>query len=289
MRDMFIDIRKSGERPLWIGESIWAELTSAWVSLDYTRRRDQNKQNRASDVGGLDSSLHTGGSVSHTEHIRHLKEMLGRELTSVELHSHTHKRQEDKNWVDERARKAYEEYTRLRESQVVAGEGPSGGPADISDYHTWSQTVGGVQHGRVYCLGSQAYTYEWQTSSSSSFLPSTQEFLYTQWIATLTIELEQVKKSQANWKMQMQQQQVEMQKQQAEMLEEMRRVIEQISSGKSTTADEETESEQHHFYFIDVDIYIYVFGHLLICCLDMFGLNKSSLFFYIDIFVCNWI
>ncbi|KAL0928819.1 hypothetical protein M5K25_000741 [Dendrobium thyrsiflorum] len=144
------------------------------------------------------------------------KEMLGREPTSVELHSHTHKRQEDKQWVDERARRAYEEYTRLRESQAAAGEGPSGGSAEISDYRTWSQAVGGVQHGRVYGLGSQAYTYEWQTSAgSSSFSPTTQEALYTQQIAALTAELEQ---------MQMQQQQAEIQRQQAEMLEEMRKM-----------------------------------------------------------------
>ncbi|KAL0920325.1 hypothetical protein M5K25_009453 [Dendrobium thyrsiflorum] len=219
MQDMFTDIRKAGERPLWIGEGVWAELTSAWVSPDYSKRRDQNRQNRASDVGGLGSSLHTGGSIPHTEHRRRLKEMLGREPTSVELHSHTHKRQEDKQWVDERARRVYEEYTRLRESQAAAGEGPSGGSAEISDYRTWSQAVGGVQHGRVYGLGSQAYTYEWQTSA------------------------EQVRKSQADWQMQMQQQQAEIQRQQAEMLEEMRKMREYISSGRSTTADEETDSE----------------------------------------------
>ncbi|KAL0928762.1 hypothetical protein M5K25_000683 [Dendrobium thyrsiflorum] len=99
MRDMFTDIRKSSERPLWICESVWVE--------QYSRRRDQNKKNRASDIGGLGSSLHTEGSVPHTEHRRCLKEMLGREPISVELYGHTHKRQEDKQWVDEHARKAY--------------------------------------------------------------------------------------------------------------------------------------------------------------------------------------
>ncbi|KAL0905704.1 hypothetical protein M5K25_024144 [Dendrobium thyrsiflorum] len=207
MRDMFTDIRKAGERPLWIGEGVWAELTSAWVSPDYSKRRDQNRQNRASDVWSLGSSLHTGGVLFL--------------ILSTED----------------------EEYTRLRESQAVAGEGPSGGSAEISDYRTWSQAVGGVQHGRVYGLGSQAYTYEWQTSGSSSFSPSTQESLYTQQITALTAELEQVRKSQADWQMQMQQQQAEMQRQQAEMLEEMRKMREHISSGKSTTADEETDSE----------------------------------------------
>ncbi|PKU78584.1 hypothetical protein MA16_Dca011141 [Dendrobium catenatum] len=59
MRDMFTDIRKSGERPDWIAEKVWAELNAAWDSLEYTRRREKNRQNRASDVGGIDSSLHT--------------------------------------------------------------------------------------------------------------------------------------------------------------------------------------------------------------------------------------
>ncbi|KAH0467786.1 hypothetical protein IEQ34_002819 [Dendrobium chrysotoxum] len=170
------------------------------------------------------------------------KQVLGREPTPVELHSHTHKRQEDQQWIDERARRAYEDYTRLRESQAAAGEGSSAGSTDYSDYRTWSQAVGGIQHGRVYGLGSQAYAYEGQSSSGGSFSSSTQESLYTQQIAALTAELEQVRKAQANWQMQMQQQQMQIQQQQAQMLKEMRKMREQMSSGRSTTEDE-TESE----------------------------------------------
>ncbi|PKU62605.1 hypothetical protein MA16_Dca028043 [Dendrobium catenatum] len=107
MRDMFTDIRKSGKQPLWIGEDKWAELNTSWGSEEYTRKRDQNQHNRASNVGSLGSSLHTSGSIPHTEHRSHLKEMLGREPTPVELHSRTHKRQEDQQWIDERAREAH--------------------------------------------------------------------------------------------------------------------------------------------------------------------------------------
>ncbi|KAH0468045.1 hypothetical protein IEQ34_003078 [Dendrobium chrysotoxum] len=152
------------------------------------------------------------------------KAVLGREPTPVELHSHTHKRQEDQRWVDERARKAFE-YTQIRESQTAAGEGSSGGSTEYSDYRTWSQAVGGMQHGRVY---------------------GTQESLYTQQITALTVELEQVQKAQADWQMQMQQQmeiQQQMQIQQTQMLEEMQRMREQMSSGKSTAAEEETDSD----------------------------------------------
>ncbi|KAH0467882.1 hypothetical protein IEQ34_002915 [Dendrobium chrysotoxum] len=162
------------------------------------------------------------------------KAVLGREPTPVELHSHTHKRQEDQRWVDERARKAF------------VSEGSSGGSTEYSDYRTWSQEVGGMQHGRVYGLGSQAYAYEGQASSGCSFSSSTQESLYTQQITALTAELEQVRKAQADWQMQMQQQmeiQRQMQIQQTQMLEEMQRMREQMSSGKSTAAEEETDSD----------------------------------------------
>ncbi|KAH0464970.1 hypothetical protein IEQ34_005073 [Dendrobium chrysotoxum] len=167
------------------------------------------------------------------------KAVLDREPTPVELHSHTHKRQEDQRWVDERARKAFEEYTRIRESQTAACEGSSGGSTEYSDYCTWSQAVGGMQHGRVYGLDSQAYAYEGQASSGC-------KSLYTQQITALTAELEQVQKAQADWQMQMQQQmeiQRQMQIQQTQMLEEMQRMREQMSSGKSTAAEEETDSD----------------------------------------------
>ncbi|KAL0910878.1 hypothetical protein M5K25_018974 [Dendrobium thyrsiflorum] len=157
MRDMFINIRNLGEQSLWIGESVWVELNTAWGSPEYSKRRDQNRQNRASDIGGIGSSLHTGGYFSYTEHIRYLKAVLGREPTPIELHSHSHKRQEDQQWVDER-----EEYTRLRESQPAAGEGSSYGSVEYFEYRIWSQAVGGMQYGRFYGLGSQAHAYEGQ-------------------------------------------------------------------------------------------------------------------------------
>ncbi|KAL0926167.1 hypothetical protein M5K25_004560 [Dendrobium thyrsiflorum] len=138
----------------------------------------------------MGSSLHTGGSVPHTEHRRHLKEMLVREPTPVELHSHTHKRQEDQQWIDERARKAHEEYTRLRESQAVASEGPSGSYIEYSEYRIWSQAVGGMQHGMVYGLGSQAQAYKGMTSSGSNFASPSQDSSYSQQITALQAELE---------------------------------------------------------------------------------------------------
>ncbi|KAL0902838.1 hypothetical protein M5K25_028495 [Dendrobium thyrsiflorum] len=67
---MFTCIRRIGERPLWIDEDVWAELSSAWGSPEFIAMREQKRENRASDVGGLGSSLHTEGSVPHTEQRR---------------------------------------------------------------------------------------------------------------------------------------------------------------------------------------------------------------------------
>ncbi|PKU83908.1 hypothetical protein MA16_Dca006383 [Dendrobium catenatum] len=62
-----------------------------------------------------------------------------------------------------------------------------------------------MQHGRVYGLGSQAQAYEGMTSSTaSSFSSSSHESLHTQQISVLQAELEQVRKSQADWQAQLQ-------------------------------------------------------------------------------------
>ncbi|KAI0519860.1 hypothetical protein KFK09_007321 [Dendrobium nobile] len=137
LRDMFTDIRKSGQRPNWIGEGVWADLSSAWATPEFIKMREQNKQNRASDCGGLGSSLHTGGSVPHTEHRRRLDDFL-----------------------------------RVRESRQSTGEGSSSGSAHTSEYHTWSEVVGGRQRGRVYGMGSQAFAIEGSSYTSAFHDPS---------------------------------------------------------------------------------------------------------------------
>ncbi|KAI0519722.1 hypothetical protein KFK09_007181 [Dendrobium nobile] len=187
------------------------------------------------------------------ELFRRLKAMLGREPTPVELHSRTHKRQEDQQWIDERSRKAYEDYTRLRETHAASSEGSSGGSVEYSEYRIWSQAVGGMQHGRVYGLGAQAQAYEGMTSSTaSSFASSSHESLQAQQISALQAELEQIRKSQADWQAQLQAQvQAQLQAhvqtsihQHNQLLDEMCKMREQLS-GKDVAPPEEesTESE----------------------------------------------
>ncbi|PKU87761.1 hypothetical protein MA16_Dca023530 [Dendrobium catenatum] len=61
-----------------------------------------------------------------------------------------------------------------------------------------------MQHGRVYGLGAQAQAYEGMTSSTaSSFTSSSYDSLQAQQISALQAELEQVRKSQADWKAQL--------------------------------------------------------------------------------------
>ncbi|KAI0492765.1 hypothetical protein KFK09_027041 [Dendrobium nobile] len=226
LRDMFTDMKKSGERALWISESVWDELTRIWASLDYSKRRDQNKMNRASDIGGMGSALHTDSSVPHTKNRKRLKEILGREPTSVELHTRTHQRREDQQWVDHRAR-VFEEYTLLRESQNVASEGSSAASTNCSDYNIWPQAVGGMHKDRIYGLGLQAHAFEGQTSSSSRFSTSNQEGLVSQQVTALTTELEQVQKSQKV-----------MQMQQSRILQELHKIREQFREKQTTETEE---------------------------------------------------
>ncbi|KAI0510831.1 hypothetical protein KFK09_011440 [Dendrobium nobile] len=185
LRDMFTDIRKSGQHPNWIGEGVWADLSSAWATPKFLKMREQNKQNRASNCGGLGSSLHTGGSVPHTEHRRRLKERLGREPTPLELHTRTHQHQADQKWVDEKAKKAHS-----------TGEGSSSGSAHISEYHTWSEVVGGRQKGRVYGLGAQGYAIEGSSSTSAFHDVSGAEESVSERVAALTREIEEMRKVQ---------------------------------------------------------------------------------------------
>ncbi|KAI0502377.1 hypothetical protein KFK09_017326 [Dendrobium nobile] len=197
LRDMFTDIRKFGQRPNWIGEGVWADLSSAWATPEFIKMREQNKQNRASDCGGLGSSLHTGGSVPHTEHRRRLKEHLGREPTPLELHTRTHQHQADQQWVDEKSKKAHDDFLRARESRQSTGEGSSSGSAHTSEYQTWSEVVGGRQRGRVYGMGSQTFAIEGSSYTSVFHDPSGAEESVSERVAALTREIEEMKRVQA--------------------------------------------------------------------------------------------
>ncbi|KAI0499506.1 hypothetical protein KFK09_017710 [Dendrobium nobile] len=182
---MFTNIKKSGQRPNWIGEGVWADLSGVWATSEFIKMREQNKQNRASDCGGLGSSLHTASNFQ--------KEHLGREPTPLELHTRTHQHQADHQWVDEKSKKAHDDFVRARESRQSTGEGSSSGSAHISEYQTWSEVVGGRQRGRVYGMGSQAFAIEGSSYTSAFHDPSGAEESVSERVAALTREIEEMK------------------------------------------------------------------------------------------------
>ncbi|PKU77678.1 hypothetical protein MA16_Dca013470 [Dendrobium catenatum] len=83
------------------------------------------------------------------------------------------------------------------------------------------------------------------SSTASNFVSSSHESLHAQQISALQAELEQVRKSQADWQAQLQAQvQMQMQEQHNQLLDEMRKMREQLSGKEVAPAEEEsTDSE----------------------------------------------
>jgi hypothetical protein len=66
MSQIFQDVRKKlEEKPSWMGERVWEELTKYWGSYKFKKASATNTRNRKSMDG---ASLHTGGSIPHRVH-----------------------------------------------------------------------------------------------------------------------------------------------------------------------------------------------------------------------------
>jgi len=59
-------------KPQWMNEEVWKGLCNYWDTPEFKAKVKRNKRNRASDCGGLGSSLHTEGSIPFTEARRRL-------------------------------------------------------------------------------------------------------------------------------------------------------------------------------------------------------------------------
>ncbi|PKU73566.1 hypothetical protein MA16_Dca023678 [Dendrobium catenatum] len=83
------------------------------------------------------------------------------------------------------------------------------------------------------------------TSNGSSFVASSHESLCSQQITALQTELEQVRKSQVDWQVQLHTQiQMKMQAQHNQLLDEMRKMREQLSGKEVAPAeDQSTDSK----------------------------------------------
>ena len=60
--------RSAMNRPSWLGNTVWDKLCEHWASEAFKKKSKQAKTNRASDCGGFGSSLHTGGSITTSQH-----------------------------------------------------------------------------------------------------------------------------------------------------------------------------------------------------------------------------
>lgn len=64
-RDFLNNIRQKNEKPNFLTEQQWERYRAMWGTSAFQRISQQNSNNRLSPAG---TSLHTGGSRSHTEH-----------------------------------------------------------------------------------------------------------------------------------------------------------------------------------------------------------------------------
>nr|AEC03980.1 hypothetical protein [Oncidium hybrid cultivar] len=156
MRDMFTDIRKSMQCPLWIGEDVWEALKAAWSTPDYIAKRSQTKKNRAADTDGLGTSSHTCRSILMTEHRRRMDNF------PIEDEDHM---------------------------SPSAAEGPSSAmPSAQWGFEKWKKVVSGKKKGRIYGLGSQGVAYE---QNSTSRYSSTGPNILNEKLETMQVQMQE--------------------------------------------------------------------------------------------------
>lgn len=68
LKNLLATARRIMERPRWLGDHVWDRLCEHWRTAQYQDKCEKAKQNRASDCGGFGASLHTGGSITTSQH-----------------------------------------------------------------------------------------------------------------------------------------------------------------------------------------------------------------------------
>ncbi|MED6141530.1 hypothetical protein PIB30_104379 [Stylosanthes scabra] len=94
------------------------------IMIGFPKKIAQGKLKRASDCGGFGESLHTGGSITSSQHQANLAKLLGRHPTQLELFECTHKHK-DQTWVDKRSEQFNVKFKNAKEelSQKAAEDG----------------------------------------------------------------------------------------------------------------------------------------------------------------------
>ncbi|KAF3646878.1 hypothetical protein FXO38_18938 [Capsicum annuum] len=168
---------------LYIRVLMWNQFVDQflekWDTPKYRERRKRAKANRASQTGG---SLHTGGSMSFSTHRRKLEyENGGKEHPFIDVYETTHRKKNKDgtrgDWVEPRAKNAYEEFQKSieewRQTQPTSKNGTMVHPSPEELNNMWTTVVGGPKKGRTYRIGVL------QSSSSPSLFSSSSSTLQT--------------------------------------------------------------------------------------------------------------
>ncbi|XP_009598268.1 uncharacterized protein [Nicotiana tomentosiformis] len=109
---MQIDIAiRGGTRPNWIREDVWSQLLAKWNTLEWKKKSEHAKLNRASTKGG---ALHTRGSISFAAHRLRMEKERGGDVTYAEVFAETHKKKKKddtrEGWVESHASETFDKY-----------------------------------------------------------------------------------------------------------------------------------------------------------------------------------
>ncbi|MED6124670.1 hypothetical protein PIB30_061176 [Stylosanthes scabra] len=117
--------------------------------LVFYKKNAQGKLNRAFDCDGFGESLHTGGSITSSQHQVNLAKSLGRHTTQMQLFERTHKHKNE-TWVDKRSEQFHVKFKNAKEELTQkAAEDGSGVPDEVD---LWCD-IAGVKKGRIHGLG----------------------------------------------------------------------------------------------------------------------------------------
>ncbi|XP_047262854.1 uncharacterized protein LOC124896000 isoform X2 [Capsicum annuum] len=179
IKEHFYEARRSLKKPGWLNADVWVKFLEKWDTLEFRARREWTKANRASQMG---DSLHTGGSMSFATHRRRLEyENGGKKHPFLEVYEETHRKKNKDgtrgDWVELRARIAYEEFQEnleeWRKTQPTSEDGTMVQPSSAELNNMWTTVIGGPKNGRTYGTG------DLQSSSTPSLFPSSSSTLQT--------------------------------------------------------------------------------------------------------------
>ncbi|XP_019157193.1 PREDICTED: uncharacterized protein LOC109153785 [Ipomoea nil] len=120
---------------------ILAQYHSFLDKEEFKKICEKNKMNRNSDCGGMRPSLHTGGSISMTEHRRRLKEKLGEEPSHAVLFQATHKRKNTGEFVCKKSQQIVETASQRQQTKP-----------ELDQEIIWYEAIGGLKKGRYVWL-----------------------------------------------------------------------------------------------------------------------------------------